>query len=80
MHKYNKKCAKCGWGKINTATGSTTLEIDHINGDSNNNRERNLILLCPNCHFLTSNYKNLNKGYGRLWRREKYVKIDEVPT
>lgn len=75
MEKYKTQCARCGWHKVNASTGNVTLEIDHIDGNSENNSESNLILLCPNCHSLTPNYKNLNKGSGRLWRREKYVKI-----
>ncbi len=79
MEKYEDKCARCGWSKVNEFSGKTPLEIDHMDGNSENNNESNLILLCPNCHSLTSNYKNLNKGNGRLWRREKYVKIGKVP-
>ena len=75
MEKYNMKCAKCGWNELNPITLKVTLEVDHIDGNSENNSEDNLILLCTNCHSITQNYKNLNKGHGRAWRREKYVKI-----
>ena len=62
--KYNYKCARCGWGEINQYTNKIPLEVEHIDGDYKNNLESNLILLCPNCHSLTSTYKgaNLNKG------------------
>lgn len=73
--KYNSRCSKCKWSKPNPYTRKVYLEIDHIDGNSENNVESNLILLCPNCHSLTSTYKNLNKGSGRAWRREKYVKM-----
>ena len=33
------------------------LELDHINGDSTDNRIENLRILCPNCHALTSTYR-----------------------
>jgi 5-methylcytosine-specific restriction endonuclease McrA len=75
LRKYDSKCARCGWCECNPVTGRSPLEIDHIDGNSQNNSESNLVLLCPNCHSLTPTYKNLNKGFGRLWRREKYVKI-----
>jgi len=73
--KYSMECARCRWHKSNIVTGKVMLEVDHIDGNSENNNEDNLILLCPNCHSLTSNYKNMNIGNGRLWRREKYAKM-----
>ena len=39
------------------------LELDHINGDRNNNERDNLRLLCPNCHSQTETYKTLNRKY-----------------
>ncbi len=75
FEKYYNKCAMCGWNKANPYSKNIMLEVDHVDGNSENNSEDNLVLLCPNCHSLTKNYKNLNKGSGRLWRREKYVKI-----
>ena len=48
------------------------LEIDHIDGNSNNNDLNNLRLLCPNCHSTTPTYKNRNQGNGRSYRRERY--------
>ena len=70
--KYNNKCARCGWGKINPYTGNIPLEIEHIDGNYLNNKEDNLTLLCPNCHSLTSTYKGANKN-GRK-SRKKYSK------
>jgi hypothetical protein len=37
------------------------LELDHIDGDSQNNHATNLRLLCPNCHALTATYRGKNK-------------------
>lgn len=36
------------------------LELDHINGDSNDNRLENLRVLCPNCHANTDTYRGKN--------------------
>jgi hypothetical protein len=67
-------CSSCGWKTKHSITGRVPLEVDHKDGDSENSKESNLRLLCPNCHALTSNFRNLNKGKGRKWRREKYAK------
>lgn len=72
--KYGERCSLCGWDKKNSVTGKVPLEIDHIDGNSENNTETNLRLICPNCHALTPKFKNLNKGKGRKWRKDKYVK------
>lgn len=73
--KFGNVCSICGWGVVNPVTNQVPLEIDHINGDADNNKENNLRLLCPNCRSLTPNFRNLNKGSGRTWRRDKYIKV-----
>jgi Zn finger protein HypA/HybF involved in hydrogenase expression len=53
------KCNKCNnmgmW--MNT---KITLQLEHINGISNDNRLENLCFLCPNCHSQTSSYAGRN--------------------
>ena len=66
--KYKSSCARCGWSKINPFTGIVPLEVEHIDGNYLNNKEENLILLCPNCHSLTSTYKGANLNNGRKER------------
>ena len=73
FEKYNNKCAKCGWGEINQYTGNIPLEVEHIDGNFKNNVEANLILLCPNCHSLTSTYKGANINNGRKSRSKYYI-------
>ena len=63
--KYDNKCCICGWSKINPFTNTLPLEIDHIDGNSENNSEENLRLICPNCHSLTPTYRGANRGNGR---------------
>ena len=48
------------------------LEVEHKDGNSQNNRPENLCLLCPNCHAQTDTYKGKNRGNGRHARRERY--------
>lgn len=68
LKQANYKCQKCEWDKINPKTGKCPLEINHIDGNSNNNRPENLEVICPNCHSLTLNWKALNKGNGNKER------------
>ena len=42
------------------------LDLDHCNGDFNDNSLSNVRLLCPNCHAQTPTYKIKNRGKGRL--------------
>ena len=64
FEKYNYKCSRCGWSEVNPFTLTIPLEIEHIDGNAKNNREDNLILLCPNCHSLTKTYRGANRGNG----------------
>jgi 5-methylcytosine-specific restriction endonuclease McrA len=46
------------------------LELEHIDGNGDNNILENLALICPNCHSQTGTYKNRNKGKSsREYRR-----------
>lgn len=72
FQKYNNKCARCEWSQFNLHTGTLPLEIDHIDGNFQNNKEENLILICPNCHALTKPHKGANRGNGRYYRKQRY--------
>ncbi|MEK7106388.1 MAG: HNH endonuclease signature motif containing protein [Patescibacteria group bacterium] len=69
IEKFGEKCSKCSWSEKHKKTDHVPLEVDHIDGNSENNKEKNLRLLCPNCHALTPNFKNFNRGKGRSWRK-----------
>ena len=68
LEQCNHKCPKCGWGGVHPVTGKVPLEVNHIDGDSKNNRPENLEILCPNCHSLTPNFRALNKKSSRTYR------------
>ena len=55
--KYKCKICKC---KPEWMGKELTLELDHINGDRNDNRLCNLRFLCPNCHSQTDTYRSKN--------------------
>lgn len=73
IERDGEKCSVCGWKKKHPITLRVPLEVDHVDGNADNNVNSNLQLLCPNCHSLTLLYRNLNKGNGRSWRNKPDV-------
>lgn len=64
------KCALCGndgvwFGK------PIGLDLDHIDGNPENNELSNLRFLCPNCHATTETYRGKNK------KKNKEIKTKE---
>lgn len=72
IDKFGNKCMNCGWGIKNEYTNTIPIELEHIDGNGENNSLENLKLLCPNCHSLTPTYKGANVGNGRHKRRIRY--------
>lgn len=54
-----ERCVKCKIGPV-WCGEPITLQLDHINGDSTDNRLENLRILCPNCHSQTDTYCGRN--------------------
>jgi hypothetical protein len=52
-------CSQCE--NTNWLGRSIPLELDHVDGNNENNNLSNLRLLCPNCHALTSTYRGKNQ-------------------
>ena len=71
----NNKCSKCNWAEIHPVTKTCPLEINHIDGDPSNGHISNLEVLCPNCHALTPNFRNLNSNSPR---KRKVNKIEPM--
>ena len=59
VHLRGRKCENCG---LEEWLGQPiNLEVHHIDGDRLNNELNNLILLYPNCHSYTKNFRKNNK-------------------
>jgi hypothetical protein len=56
-----KHCEECGWAEV-SENGYLPLELDHINGDRNDNRLENLRILCPNCHSLRPTHRSRKRA------------------
>ena len=54
------KCNKCGLSN-EWENEYLSLQLDHIDGNHDNNKFENLRLLCPNCHSQTSNYSGKDR-------------------
>lgn len=61
--EYGEKCCLCDWNKTNPTTGKIPIELDHIDGNCENNKPNNVRLLCPSCHSLTPHFKGANRTY-----------------
>ena len=73
IKEHGPICMECGWSKENPFTKTIPIELEHIDGNSDNNTLENVKLLCPSCHSLTATYKGANMGKGRHKRRQRYA-------
>jgi 5-methylcytosine-specific restriction endonuclease McrA len=67
-HTRQYVCEVCG-NKGEHCGESLTLQVDHIDGNSDNGLPINLRWLCPNCHSQTPTYKGGNKKRPKNTRR-----------
>lgn len=54
------KCGICG-NPGSWQNQPLSLQLEHLNGISNDNRIENLMFLCPNCHSQTDTFAGKNK-------------------
>ncbi len=48
---FQEECSSCGYNETNLATNEICLNLDFIDGDTENFKIDNLRLLCPNCYL-----------------------------
>lgn len=70
MDVFGKKCSICSLERWNGE--EIGLNLDHIDGNADNNSLDNLRLVCGNCDALLPTYRGKNKGSGRYARRQRY--------
>jgi len=77
IDKRGRKCEEC---KNNTWMGfPIPIEFHHKNGNPDDNKEKNIQILCSNCHSLTRNHRGKNRNGNGRWskkninRRKRYA-------
>jgi len=50
------------------------IELDHTDGNCENNTRENLRLICPNCHAQTPTYRGKNMGKSGHTKRATILK------
>jgi len=58
-HGIERECQCCHNKEWNGE--KIPLEIHHIDGNKKNNDVDNIMIICPNCHYFTDNYKAKNR-------------------
>ncbi len=73
IRKRGHQCESCGLSEW--LGDPIPLDLDHIDGNPDNNDEDNLRVICPNCHARTETYKGANRGGNskrQKMRRRRY--------
>jgi hypothetical protein len=68
-------CECCGIGNEHNGK-PLVLQLDHIDGNSDDNKPNNIRLLCPNCHSQTDTYAAKGQGsryHKKETKRNKYL-------
>jgi endogenous inhibitor of DNA gyrase (YacG/DUF329 family) len=70
------KCQSCNLSEWLGVT--IPLVLDHIDGNSYNNKLSNLRVICNNCDSISPTFKGRNKGNGRFERAKRYKLEKEI--
>lgn len=70
---------RCGCCGIDTWLGkSITFELEHIDGNRQNNVRHNLVALCPNCHSLSWSWRGRKNSYDEKTNSERFREYVEM--
>lgn len=64
LEEQNYLCLHCN-SKMFWNDKELTFELDHVDGNSTNNKRENLRMLCPNCHSQTITWRGRNSNKGK---------------
>lgn len=70
-NRQSNLCAICGCEPIHNKL-PLVFRLDHIDGHSEDNKESNLRLICPNCDTQLPTFGSKNRGNGRKYRKARY--------
>jgi hypothetical protein len=70
IYLYGNKCSECPCESIWNGK-PLVMQVDHKDGNSDNNMPENVRLLCPNCHTQTPTFC---AGDNKQTRRNKYLR------
>ena len=56
-----EECSICGWNEERVTDEKVCLNIDYINGESDDKTIDNIRLLCPNCYLSNNGFFNNSK-------------------
>ena len=73
IYLFGDICVECGCGGEWNGK-PLILQVDHIDGNSDNNLPENVRLLCPNCHTQTDTYCGSNVGNYKNDKRNEYLR------
>ena len=58
-----EECSICEWNEPRLTDGKVCLNLDYIDGGSDNKSLENIRLLCPNCHLSNNGFFHSSKNF-----------------
>lgn len=72
LDSVGNKCQECGLLNVWNLK-PITMQVHHIDGNSDNNKLDNVKLMCPNCHSQTDTWGSNNHRTNQNKRRRRYL-------